>query len=228
MRSVLIVSLQWLFLLASAALCRAADSKPGYADPVMPPCRVEADGFKASARDIKAVCDSAGRELWRFFPDYKIEPIVVTRRHGGPIVLFKRNPRGEIVMRLDTESTYWSQYAYQFAHEFCHVLCGFDEDYKGNKWFEEVLCETASLFAIRAMAEAWADDPPYPHWKDYRHSLRKYADNVIARRSGVFDIYKTGLKRFYLEHKEELESNPGSRDLNGAMSIVMLRLFGQI
>ena len=127
-------------LAASVTPCRAAAAKSGYADPPMPAYRVEAKGFNASARDIKAVCDSAGRELWRFFPDYQIEPFVVTRRHGSPIVLFQRSSRGEIVMRLDTGSTYWSQYAYQFAHEFCHVLCGFDDDFQGNKWFEETLC----------------------------------------------------------------------------------------
>ena len=70
---------------------------------------------KASPReaDIRAVLDSAGRELWRFFPNDRIEPIVVTHGRGGPITLFQRNGRGEIVIRLDTEKTYWCQYAYQ-------------------------------------------------------------------------------------------------------------------
>jgi len=216
-----------LLVLVLAASGQAGESKSRYPDPSMPAYRVETEGFNASAQDIKAVCDSAGRELWRFFPGYKIEPFVVTRSRQGPIVLFKRNPRGEIVLKLDTESTYWSQYSYQFAHEFCHVLCGFDEDYQGNKWFEETLCETASLFAMRSMAAAWADDPPYPHWKDYRHSLRKYADDVIAKREKVLEIYEKGLRGFYLAHQEQLQSNSGDRELNGAMSVVFLRLFEQ-
>jgi len=216
-----------VLLLALTADGWAAEAKTAYANPAMPAYRIEPEGFNASARDIRAVCDSAGRELWRFFPGYEIEPLVVSHRHGGPIVLFKRNSRGEIVLRLDTQKTYWSQYAYQFAHEFCHVLCGFDEDYAGNKWFEETLCETASIFVMRAMARAWADDPPYPHWKDYRHALRKYADNVIAKRDDVYEIYKNGLGEFYLAHREELRSDSGRRDLNGAMSLVFLRLFEQ-
>ena len=224
-----VVAIGPLLLLAAlaAAGAQAAEPKSGYSDPPVPAYRVDAGGFNAGARDIKAVCDSAARELWRFFPDYQIEPFVVTRNRQGPIVLFNRNARGEIVVKLDTESTYWSQYSYQFAHEFCHVLCGFDEDYNGNKWFEETLCETASLFVMRAMADAWADDPPYPHWRDYRHSLRKYADNVIAEREKVLDIYEKGLSGFYLAHREQLRGNPGGRDLNGAMSIVFLRLFEQ-
>ncbi len=198
----------------------------GYADPAVPPYRVEAAGFDgAGARDIKAVCDSAGRELWRFFPDYRVEPFVVTRGRTGPIVLFKRNGKGEIVVKLDTHATYWCQYAYQFAHEFCHILCGFDEDYQGNKWFEETLCETASLFCIRAMARAWRDDPPHEHWKDYRDALRDYADDVIAKRKALLAIYAGGLKGFYRKHRETLRKHPCRRELNGAMAVVFLRLF---
>ncbi|MCP6756902.1 hypothetical protein NL533_35270, partial [Klebsiella pneumoniae] len=80
----------------------------------------------------------------------------------------QRNDAREIVLKLDTSNTFWSQYAYQFAHEFCHVLCGYREDDPGTQWFEETLCETASLFVLRAMAREWKTAPPYPHWKDYR------------------------------------------------------------
>ena len=219
--------LSHLLLLAATGPCWAGDAKSGYADPPMPAYRVEAEGFKASERDVRAVLDSAGRELWRYFPDHKIEPFVVARSQSGPIVWFRRNDRGEIVLRLDTQNTFWCQYAYQFAHEFCHVLCGFDEDYQGNKWFEETVCETASLFVMRTMAKAWADDPPYDHWKDYRHAIRNYTDNVIAKREAVMEIYEKGLGGFYLAHREELEVSSGRRDLNGAMSIVLLRLFEQ-
>ncbi len=215
----------WLGLLLLVAFGQAAESDARFSDPPMPAYRVETDGFDASQADITAICDSTGRELWRLFPGCEIEPFVVERSRSGPIVLFNRNQRDEIVMRLDTHGTFWSQYAYQFAHEFCHILCGYDEDYPGNKWFEETLAETASLFAMRAMAKSWEEDPPYPNWKEYRHSLRNYADNVIAKRTRVREIYKNGLGGFYLDHKDELEKNAGLRELNGAMSLVFLRLF---
>jgi hypothetical protein len=200
----------------------AAESR--YAEPPMPKYRVEAEGFDASARDIKAVCDSTGRELWRHFPGYELEPLVLVRGKSGPIVLHQRNDRGEIVMRLDTGGTFWCQYAYQFAHEFCHILCGYREGGKCNKWFEETLCETASLFTMRAMVKAWEDDPPYGHWKSFRHSIRQYVDDVITKRSKVMEIYKDGLGGFYRAHRAELAREPCDRELNGAMSLVLLRL----
>jgi hypothetical protein len=191
----------------------------------MPSYRIETEGFGASERDIRAICDSTGRELWRYFRDCDIEPFVVTRGHGGPIVLHDRNGDGEITMRLDTGQTFWCQYAYQFAHEFCHILCGYQSGPSDNKWFEETICETASLFALRAMARTWTDDPPYPNWRDFRDALRSYADDVIASRQQIYEIHESGLPAFYRNHEDELRGNPNARELNGAMSIVMLRLF---
>jgi hypothetical protein len=191
----------------------------------MPPYRVEARGFNDSARDIKKLCDSVGRELWKHFPDYKIEKFVIKRGNGGPISLYKRNAQGEIVIRLDTGNTLWSQYSYQFAHEFCHVLCGYDEDYPGNKWFEETLAETASLFAMRAMARSWKTDPPYGHWRSYRDALRSYADDVVRKRTKVHEIYEKGLAGFYKTHQARLTKEPCDRSLNGAMSLIFLKLF---
>jgi len=195
---------------------------------VPPPAyRVETAGFEASEADIRAVLDSAVRELWRFFPGHQIEPLVVVRGRSAPIALYDRNERGEIVVHLNTERTFWCQYAYQFSHEFCHVLCGFKAGYQGNRWFEETLCETASLFVMRRMSRTWKDSPPYGHWKDYRDSLREYADDVIRNRDQVCEIYSKGLPEFYRTHRATLENEPGSRELNGAMSLVFLQLFEQ-
>jgi hypothetical protein len=165
---------------------------------------------------------SAGRELWRFFPDYEIEPFVVGRGEKSPIVFHNRNARGEIVMKLTTKNTFWSQYAYQFGHEFCHILCGFDRDGSKNEWFEETLCETASLFVMRAMAKTWKNDAPYPNWVDYRHSLQDYADDVIEKRIA---IPKGGLAAFYRENEAKLNESTTDRELNGAVANVLVGWF---
>jgi len=191
----------------------------------LPAYRVDPRGFEASQADIRAICDSAGRELWQYFPDYTIETFVVTRGREGPITLYQRNDAREIVLKLDTSDTFWSQYAYQFAHEFCHVLAGFREDDPGTQWFEETLCETASLFALRAMARRWKDAPPYPHWKDYRDKLRQYADDVMLKRKHLAEIHRDGLPAFRKAHADELRRNPNQRELNGAMAVVLLHFF---
>jgi hypothetical protein len=191
----------------------------------LPPYRIDPREFESSEADIRAVCDSAGRELWRHFPDYTIEPFVVVRGKQGPITLYKRNDAREIVLKLDTGNTFWSQYAYQFAHEFCHVLCGYRDDDQGTQWFEETLCETASLYVLRAMAKSWKTAPPYSNWKDYRDSLREYADDVISKRKHLSEIHEKGLPAFRVAHADELRKNPNTRELNGAMAVVLLHYF---
>ena len=52
----------------------------------------------------------------------------------------------------------WSQLAYQFSHEFCHVLSNYERLRDNpNNWFHEALCELASVFTLRRMAERLAD-----------------------------------------------------------------------
>ena len=212
-----------LFMVLSSSA--SAQKKDAPADRPLPSYRVEAAGFKSAERDIKAVCDSAAGELWRHLKPYKLEPFVVKRGQEGPFFSFVKNSRGELEILLDTGETYWSQYAYQFAHEFFHLLCGSGERDPRNLWFEETLGETASLFVLRAMARSWKTKPPYPHWADYRDSLRQYADNIVLKRARVSEIHQKGLASFYRKHSKELEKQCCDREVNGAMALVLLRFF---
>ncbi|QDU28634.1 hypothetical protein ETAA8_37370 [Anatilimnocola aggregata] len=203
----------------------AQETKPDNKRSEIPNYRVDATDFSASEADIRAVCDSAARQLWPLFADYELEPFVVTRGQSGPITLYKRNDRREIVVKLDTSNTLWSQYAYQFGHEFCHVLCGFREGDSSNRWFEETLSETASLYVLRGMARDWKDGPPYKHWASYRDNLREYADNVIRQRAHTREIYAKGMPAFYRDHEAQLRKTATDRELNGAMAVVLLSYF---
>ncbi|MDG2123182.1 MAG: hypothetical protein P8J87_05765 [Verrucomicrobiales bacterium] len=204
--------------LALALLATAAPAAAGN----LPAIRVQTEGFGASEADIKAVIDSATTELWKHFPGHQIEPVVVTRGHKGPITLFQRNIRKEIVVRLDTSKTYWSQYAYQWSHELCHILCAYRNDASDNKWFEESLCELASLYTMRAMAGTWKTTPPYSNWKDYSKSLSSYAGDIIAKHP---KLTPADLGKFYAENKTALRSDATRRNLNATVAIALLPLF---
>src|SRR5450759_2591810 len=75
-------------------------------------------------------------------------PIEVSRGISEPVTHFERGPSGEIRVELNVEGPYWAQFAFQFGHEMCHVLCEYGDYPNPNKWFEETLCETASLFVL--------------------------------------------------------------------------------
>lgn len=210
-----------------AAICGALVSIAAADGPAdrMPQYRLLAEGFGDDEDDIRAVCDSAGSQLWRHAGGHPTEPFVVRRGRQGPFFSHEANDRGELAILLDTGDSAWSQYAYQFAHEFCHLLCGRRNKPRKHLWFEETLAETASLFALRGMAREWKTNPPYRNWRDYRDSLRDYADRVERRRARIGEIHAQGLAAFYRTHRETLESNPTDRELNGAMALVLLREF---
>lgn len=182
---------------------------------------IQAKQWEASPRDVEKVLRSAANELWVYFPGRELKPILVGPK-GGPIVWFKRGPKAEYNVRLSTGKTYWSQYAFQFAHEFCHILCNYEPTQKANKWFEESLCETAALFALRRMALTWSLQPPYPNWRDYSSALWKYADDRIKK----FRLPQGHtLAKWYRGHQAELRKKSGMRDKNGTVAVALLPLF---
>tara|TARA_B100000927_G_C16459110_1_gene467105 strand:- start:923 stop:1768 length:846 start_codon:yes stop_codon:yes gene_type:complete len=211
--AVLAVLLSW-----NTGICNA-DSKQSLRIKINP------ENFNASRADIKAVCRSAGDQLLKQMEGVPTFTVQISRGHHGPIALFKRGKEGEYLVKLATEKTFWAQYAYQFSHEICHVLCGYENDYRGNLWFEESLCETASLYCLRAMSRKWRTTPPYGNWRSYSPALFDYADNIQRGRDDYIEILRTGLPMYYRKHAAHLSGNPTDRKKNGAIALVLLTLF---
>ncbi len=171
--------------------------------------------------DVHAVLASAARQLWKHFPDRRL-PIILVEPKGGPITLFQRGEHGEIRVRLDTGDRLWAQHAFQFSHEFCHVMCNYREGRNPNLWFEESVCELASLYCLRQMAAEWKDSPPYPNWKDYGPKLADYADERMKK--AELTDGKT-LAAWYLRHSQQLAENPTQRELNEVVAVALLPIF---
>lgn len=189
----------------------------------LPAFRIVDEGWgDARVEDLSNVTRNVINVFWPLFPNAKLEPFVIMRNRSTPMVHFTRNVRKEIVMDLNVEGRRWSQFAYQFAHEFCHLLAGFDDDYDGNLWFEESLCEAASLYALRQMASQWRTNPPDPNWQNYANHLDDYANDVVKSRE---KIQPGALAQFYSKHTSTLRTSPGRRSLNGAISLVLLPYF---
>lgn len=177
--------------------------------------------WQANPDNVKAVLHSAGATLTQHFPERKLAPILVEPR-GGPIVLYQRGPEGEYQVRLDTSATFWSQYSFQFAHELGHILCDYQESPHRNRWFEEALCETASLYALREMGKTWKTDAPYENWRSYAPSLAAYADERLA--AAQLPEGKT-LAQWFADHEAQLYQNATNRELNLVVAAQLLPLF---
>lgn len=174
----------------------------------------------APAADILAVCVSAGSELTKYFHGRTFSPIQVgNSERGVPITLFKKGPNGEIRVELTTRGTFWCQYAYQFGHELCHILCNCRPDQNPQKWFEESLCETASIFVVRRMAESWRIAPPYPNWSSYADALAKYADEHVSKTD---TINEASFAEWYRLHQTGLQMTGTNRQLNQIVAVRVL------
>jgi len=182
------------------------------------------DWGKASKADLQRVLDSAGNAIWKYCKDVKLPPIQVGNSSESPISLFKRAENGDLQVKLTSKDRFWAQHSYQFAHEVCHCLCRFKDGDKTNHWFEESLCETASLFVLRQMSKEWQTKPPYPSWKSYSESLHNYAEKLIQDPERSLPQNMTSAQ-WYIKNKAELQKNDINRQLNAVIAKELLKLF---
>lgn len=182
---------------------------------------LEDDWGESSQNDMQKVCLSSAEEIWKELKDDRLAPILVSRSKSGPISLYQRGRGYEYQVRLDTANRAWAQCAFQFSHEFCHILCNYRSAKNPQLWFEESLCELASIFSLRRMSESWKTQPPYPNWKSYAPALKNYADNRIEK----YKSQSESLIDFYKKNKAKLEKNGTDRQLNGFVAFRLLSLF---
>ena len=173
-----------------------------------------------SLRTIRGVLTSAAEVLLAEFGNAPEAPIHVAPWRRDPQVFYDQRPYR---MRLSARDTYWCQYVYQFAHELGHVMTNFDRhrDHK-HRWFNEALCELASLFVLHRLTTVWAEDPP-----DGVTEASAYAPNFATYAVRVADRYSRpgDLPQWLADHLPELEADPYVRERNGVMAVSLLQRF---
>lgn len=186
----------------------------------------------ASARDVQSLLEAVATEFQRFAaPPAGGIAVRVVPRHGAPRVLYERGPQGEYLIHLSARDENWFQYAYQFSHELCHVFSHFDHKERNghelataNQWFEEALCETASLFMLRRLGSQWADDPPARPWARNAAVFADYADFLQAQEHRRVPA-APGLAHWYRENEAALRASPYLREKNELVAAALLPLF---
>ncbi len=193
--------------------------------------RVEGGGWgSASKREIQSVFQSAAENLADNSPRKQSGiSIIVTHAEGNPITLYEKAHGGEYQVRVGAKDRYWAQYAYQFAHELCHILSNYSYDAgasaaRRNQWFEETLCETASLYALRKMSADWQRRPPYPNWAGYAPELGAYAERLVRQRHRQLPA-EISIADWLRENEALLRSDPYLRDRNDVLASQLLPLF---
>jgi hypothetical protein len=155
-------------------------------------------------------------------------PTVVSPPKGTPVALYRRGPDGEDLIRLHASGTSWALYVYEFAHELCHVLSNHDEHAEArrhNQWFEETLCETASLYALQAVAQTWQLSAA-PEQATIAPRLRRFYDRLLAERNRELPA-GAPLAVWLAEHEGQLRNDPYLREKNDLIAKQLLPFFQQ-
>ena len=189
----------------------------------IPDIKVEdSDWGEVSIEEIHKVLISTANQILPYTKRVNWKPILIKRSNNGPMVLFERGKNDEYIVLLNTNGRYWCQYAFQFAHEIGHILCGYHQENKRHLWYEEAVCEVASLFALRKMTKAWSEYPPYPHLITYAPEFQKYAD----KRMGVDDTTDAfNFPEWYQKNRNALEQEPTNFDRNLIVASRLLPIF---
>jgi hypothetical protein len=195
--------------------------------------RVQAGGFGvASAADINAVLQSAAGELCRYWPRIQLPSIDVYHRPDHPQTDSRRAAGNRIAIGLTARDNHWAQYSFQFAHECCHALINYSNDDRGpardrryaNLWLEESLCETASLFTLRALSRSWLIAPPYAPWRNYAPWLSAYAEERLALPQHHLPV-GTPFVVWFHGNEPALREDPARRDGNTIIAAQLLPIF---
>lgn len=191
--------------------------------------RVQGGGWGgASAEEIEPVLYAVADELLTRIPAKLATPIVVTHTDRNPVALYDKGPDGEYQVQLHAEGRHWHRYVYEFAHELCHILSNYEQNLgssaaKHNQWFEEALCETASLYALNSLAATW-EKAPSTQLAAQAPALRRFADEIIGeghRRLPADTPLATWLER----NEAQLRRDPYLRAKNEVVANLLLPLF---
>lgn len=85
-------------------------------------------------------------------------------------------------IRLAQESlSYWTQTIFQLSHELCHYVIRQNKGIRDNtlSWFEEILCEAMSLYALRWAADNWANCALCARNPNYDISIKEYLNEQL-------------------------------------------------
>ena len=155
----------------------------------------------------------------------QIKVVPVSAPGAVPRTLYRYGRSVPITIHLTARDRKWEKFSYQFAHEFCHVISDYERlGENPNNWFHEALCELASVFTLRRMAERWPAQPPYSNWADYAPALSGYAHDLLADENHQLPEGLT-LANWLPMHEAELRRDPYVRDKNAVVAYQLLPVF---
>ena len=119
--------------------------------------------------------------------------------------------RTPLRIRLSQSSlSYWVQTVYQLSHELCHyAMYQTKQDKTQNlSWFEEIVCEAMSLYALHYAAKNWSKCKLAKYAPDFGKHIQEYLDGLLlCDASDGFEQCNTVEKLQNYEHEKFPEND---------------------
>lgn len=136
-----------------------------------------------------------------------------------------KNSDNTVHIFLTSKDNYWSQYTYQFAHEFCHFIIDgpLDGKLESSFWFEESICEMASMFFLRKVADCWKNPI-----LEFPRALQTFAPNNITYLENLIQQYHNidiPLRQWILQKMDVLNEDRYNRKEYNMIAKALLPLF---
>lgn len=184
----------------------------------------------AEPGEIETLLYSVAAEILTHFPGRRIDPVLVSHSRQAPIVLYEKAPGGEYQVYLAAKDKRWAEFVYEFSHELCHIVANYEHHAPPHdaphQWFEEAICETASLYTLRRFSATWGESPPRAKWAPYAPALHRYEEQMINEPHRRLQA-NTTLATWFRDNEPALRDNPELRDRNEVVANQLLPLLEQ-
>lgn len=181
----------------------------------------------AAPWQIEMLLNAIADEMLQHFPNRRLHPIVVSHASGGPAVLFQKGPGNEYQVMLSAKDQNWAEYVYEFSHELVHILASYEKnerpEHRRHQWFEEMLCETVSLYMLKHFALTWNAAPPLPESHGYAPAIQAFTRRALSDRHRKLPA-GVSFEQWFSRTAPQLVSSPYMRKENELVASLFLPL----
>lgn len=145
---------------------------------------VDGEWGDAAPWQIEMLLNAIADEILQHFPGRELHPIAVSHSRNGPAVLYQKGPGNEYQVLLTASDQHWAEYVYEFSHELFHILANYEyhahPERERHQWFEEMLCETVSLYTLKRFSLIWNVAPPLPETSAYAPAIQTFTRRALS------------------------------------------------
>lgn len=190
----------------------------------------DGDWGNAHPQEINILLNAIAADMLTHFPGKHLAPIEVFPTKNNPVVLYRKGPANQYQVFLAAKDRHWGEYIYEFSHELFHILANYEHhappEKAHHRWFEEMLCETASLYNLKKFSSTWNVSAPHSAFASYVPVLNKFTQRALndpRRRLPP----NTSFAQWFRENEQSFFGNAYLRTKNEMVAAQFLPLLEQ-